>query len=93
MKVHVMGPNLFPSDGHAFHVHAKDCADLTRKQAYRGREHDTDRTTASDFGSLEQIVLYVYDNGIMEDGESWLGYKDEFKVFPCVEDLPDTIVL
>lgn len=84
--VEVLGPNLHTT-GEAFHVHRQGCADIKRDprgygySQYRGHEW---RMTVT---SLTEVCDEAYPPGDFqcESGD----YIDDFKVFPCVGNLPD----
>lgn len=89
MKVKVVGPNLPAEAGESFHVHAADCADLKRGWI---RRHAAEEPTV-DLDSREEVVLYVYDNGIMDENPdlTWRDYLGEFRFLPCVAGLPEEV--
>ncbi len=90
-QLHVLGPNLLGSGtAETFHVHAQGCPDVQRRRLYAGREHDWDRTHTYPARCLDDIVTAVYADIIAESGDTPADYRHDFRLFPCVGDLPDT---
>ena len=94
--LHVLGP--MPSG--QFHVHAKGCADVHRSPRYAGPDYAYDRGTTFNLGSLRAVVLSVYgpeSGSFLEEmdltEDDWEQLAGEFKVFPCVGDLPAEVYL
>ncbi|MET0711069.1 MAG: hypothetical protein ABWZ30_00995 [Jiangellaceae bacterium] len=87
--VHTIGPNLPREFKYSYHVHAKGCPDVRRNPLYQSREFAEDRTYVYDVDSLTELSAIINADviGEDEDPDSYLG---EFKVFPCVGDLPRT---
>lgn len=95
MKVNILGPNLMDPDGFTFHVHAADCADITRNRLYRGlSRHELQWVTEVE--STQDLIEQVYSDQMDENEEgsfyaTWQAYVGEFHVFPCVGELPDPV--
>lgn len=90
-RVHVIGPNLLGA-ADTFHVHAEGCADVRRSRIYASPEFANDKTFVYQVRSLTEISDEVYADIIAEnDGDTGADYLQDFKVFTCLADLPDTI--
>lgn len=85
-KLHVVGPNLRDQSKGSFHVHAHGCGDMSR-MARRDPEfaYELIHGHAVEFNTLVEVAEYVYDNGIMEDGETGADYLHDFHFAPCVK--------
>ena len=85
-EVEVIGPNLH-SGGPTFHVHRQGCADIKRDprgygySQYKGLEWRMSVTRLTEVCD----AAYPPDEFECESGD----YLDDFKVFPCVGNLPD----
>lgn len=82
----VIGPNLNDQSTGEFHVHAAGCQDLRNYGFGKRLGGDiSDVKHPVDLDTLQDMVLYVYDNGIMEESPDtpWQAYLSEFHVFPC----------
>lgn len=88
MKVYVVGPNLNDQSKGQFHVHAAGCADLKRMARCDGAYREELTHEPVDLETQEAVARHVYDNGIMEEGETGLDYLSEFHFFPCCERMP-----
>lgn len=78
-----VGPNTPDS---MIHVHRAGCADLKRGIYPRLAVY----TDTGEFESLQEIVwdFYPPDNFCYDAEGEWEDYAQEFRIFPCVEDLP-----
>lgn len=82
IAVTTLGPNGI--NDASFHVHAKGCKDADNRRRYGRSERYDEMVT-----SMEQMTVNTYSDHMAEaDYEnpevSWLDYRSEFKVFPCV---------
>lgn len=85
MKVQVttIGPNGIQDA--SFHIHAQGCQDIRQRKYHRAEKYDEVIT------SVEDLVETSYSDIIAEnEGTTWEDYANEFKIFPCVGDLPYT---
>ena len=81
IKVTTIGPNGI-SDG-TFHIHAEGCRDIKQRKYHRSEKYNETIT------SVEQLVNDSYADIIDENPDTtWEDYADEFKIFPCVGDVP-----
>jgi len=86
MRVYICGPNLRDQSKGSFHVHAADCADLRRSSEPVYAEEL--KHPPVEVASAVEAAEYVYDNGIMQDGETGADYLHDFHFFPCCDGLP-----
>lgn len=84
VHVHVIGPNLPDQSKGQFHVHAKDCADVTRSRDYRSKEFAHDRSHTIEVKSLAEVSAYVYADQIGQGEMTAEGGVSDIYVFPCV---------
>jgi len=83
MRVNVIGPNLPDQSKGSFHVHKDTCRDGIRLDRMTGMGDIVEVETKAD------AVLFVYDNGILEEGADWLSCFEDLYFCPCCSDLPD----
>jgi hypothetical protein len=83
-KVAIIGPNLRDQSKGSFVVHAKECRDLAKlaRSEPMARGENPLVFTAE---SRVEIAEAIYDNGIMEDGETGADYLHDFHFCPCVK--------
>lgn len=88
MRVRIVGPNLLDQSKGSFHVHAANCSDLTR-MAKRDFAYRDELLNGGwyDVRSRCEVAEIIYDNGIMQEGESGLDYLFDFYFFPCCDKL------
>ena len=99
--VFIFGPNLNDQSQGQFHVHSATCSDS--KHYGFGRKHGGDSYGLGfepamtgmfverpiHVDTLEDVVRYVYDNGIMGENPDtpWEDYLSDFHILPCVKGL------
>lgn len=77
MKVRICGPNLHHQSRGTFHVHADGCGDLRHYGPGRregGNWEGVDETLV-DAHSVRDLVLSVYDNGILDEAVAEWNYN------------------
>lgn len=81
-KVTTIGPNGI-SDA-SFHIHAEGCKDIKQRKYHRSEKYN------ETIVSVEQLVNDSYADIIDEnEGSTWEDYKGEFKIYPCVGEVPE----
>lgn len=85
-EVEVIGPNLH-SAGATFHVHRQGCADIKRDPKRYGYSQYEGHEWRMTVDTLTEVcdAAYPPSDFQCESGD----YLDDFKVFPCVGNLPD----
>jgi hypothetical protein len=85
-EVEVIGPNLH-TRGESFHVHRQGCADIKRDPKRYGYSQYTGMEWRMKVATLTEVCDAVYPPSDFDCNSG--DYLDDFKVFPCVGDLPD----
>lgn len=77
-----IGPNGFTDA--SFHIHEEGCRDIKQRKYFRSEKYNEKIT------SVEDLVTSTNSDIIEENGSPWQDYAGEFRIFPCVGDLPFT---
>lgn len=92
MLVHIIGPNLSDQSKGDFHVHAKGCAEVTSKRAYRGPDFAYDRKVTYNVSSKIEVSATAYADQIGEGSMTAHDGVASIWFAPCTALLPYRIV-